>query len=167
MGRMWTPERMNHARIACARWGGTPHRNRIAVPGQGIDCIRFVFEVLIASGAAPRFTLPAYNPNLGLLREVNIMGTLIADYMHAETLPADAPLTFGDLLIFQCGEVSNHMGIVIDGSVWHVPGKGRCGPAALSTITGLQCIIRITEPGFKSDPSSLTWEQILNRKHER
>ncbi len=158
---IWTPESQAAAREACQLWTGTRHANRIAVPGQGVDCIRFVFEIVIAGGILPRFTLPAYDERLGVLREKNVMETIIREYAHAERVPADAAPEFGDVAIFKCGDQCNHAGIVIDSQVWHVPGRSRVGPEAWPTVAKkLQCLMRFTAPGFKQDPATLTWEKI-------
>ena len=160
---IWTPEAQDAARAECRRWAGTPHKNRIAVPLQGIDCIRFVFEVVIAAGVLTRFDLPAYKESLGILRTSNVMETLMREYAFSEALSAsrDGVPDFGDVAIFQCGAQSNHAGIVIDGAVWHVPGKGRVGPEAwVNVAPKLQSLMRFTATGFRQDPASLTWEKI-------
>ncbi len=152
---VWTPERINFARMAAKRWAGTPHKNRIAVPGPagGVDCIRFVFEVVTAAGILKPFALPHYREALGLLRASNVMETLMREYAQCESVDVEGRQTvpeFGDVAIFQCGEQSNHTGIVIDGDVWHVPGKGRVGPDAWVNIAPkLQRLMRFTDTGFK------------------
>ncbi len=149
---------MDLARAECARWAGTPHRNRIAVVGQGVDCLRFVFEVLIAAGVLPRFTLPRYDERLGILREKNVMEALILTHCHAtvETEPA-----FGDVVIFKCGAQSNHAGIIIDGECWHVPGRSRVGTEEWANVRKVtQSLLRLTATGFRESPEGLTWEKI-------
>lgn len=155
---IWTDPQKTAARQSAALWAGTRHANRIAVPGQGIDCLRFVFEVIIAAGILPRFTLPAYDERLGILRETNVMEGLMRDYCFAER--ASTP-DFGDVAVFSCGPQSNHCGIVIDGNVWHVPGRGRVGPEAWSNVAPqLQSLMRFTAPGFQKPIEGLTWEKI-------
>lgn len=161
---IWTPERQEAARAECRRWAGTPHMNRISVPGQGIDCIRFVFEVVIAAGILERFDLPCYRESLGILRASNVMEALMREYGNSEPVDLsgrDAVHEFGDVAIFQCGAQSNHAGIVVDGAVWHVPGKGRVGPEAwVNVAPKLQRLMRFTAPGFRQDIRTLTWDKI-------
>ncbi len=160
---LWTPERKALARDSCRLWGGTRHHNRIAVVGQGVDCVRFVFEVLADAEVSPRFTLPRYTESLGILRARNIMERLILDHWNAGVVPA--PPEFGDVAIFKCGMQSNHIGIVMDGGdVWHVPGGGHVGPEAWGNVSKrLQSLLRFTSPGWHTDPGKLTWDHIRTR----
>lgn len=166
MTDLWTPERRETARASCRAWAGTPHHNRIAVPGQGIDCINFVFEVLAAAGVVERFRLPRYQENLGVLRERNIMERLILDYFHAAAVPApkESLPEFGDVAVWRCGMQSNHIGIVVDGEAWHVAGKSRVGPEAWPNVRkDLQSLLRFTASGWHTNPATLTWETIRTR----
>lgn len=134
--------------------------------GQGIDCINFVFVVLAAAGVVEPFKLPRYQENLGVLRERNIMERLVLDYFNAVAVPAPraAMPGFGDVVVFKCGAQSNHIGIVIDGEVWHVPGNGRVGPEAWPNVRRTaQSLLMFTAPGFHTDPSTMTWELIRTR----
>lgn len=159
----WTESEKQLARESCQKWAGTPHRNKIAVPGTGIDCIHFVFEVVSDAGILPRFKLPLYHGNLGVLRESNVMETLCREYSFAERVAAGEAPAFGDIAIFKCGEQSNHAGIVTDGGdVWHVPGKSAVGPADWKTVAkSLQCLMRFRARGLRQSIESLTWEKIL------
>lgn len=165
---LWTAERQDTARTEAASWAGTPHKNRVCVKGQGVDCLRFVFEVLIVAGVVDRFSLPAYKEALGILRQTNVMEPLILEHCHAGRVEVTAAAVpqFGDVVIFSCGEQSNHTGIVLDnGQVWHVPGRGRCGPDEWVNIRKrLQSLIRFTAAGFTKSPVGLTWEQIVKTK---
>jgi hypothetical protein len=157
---LWTDERQDRARATCRKWGGTPHVNRLALVGEGIDCIHFVAEVLIDAGIIERKKLPFYDERLGSLRSHNIIEDLLLAHLHAERLPPDSP-AFGDLVVTTVGRQTNHLGIYIDGAMWHVPGKGRVGPEAWADWRPrVQGLVRITEPGYSSDPALLTWDAI-------
>ncbi len=161
---VWTEERKTRARECAQAWAGTRHRNRIAVKGEGIDCIRFVFEVLASAGVCDRFRMPSYDGRLGILRPVNLMEGLIVDHLFGEVRTKETPLEFGDLCIFECGRCSNHLGIFLDGAVWHVPGQGAVGPDAAANVTPkLQSIVRLTACGFRDHPGLLTWDEIKAR----
>lgn len=160
-GSVWTPERQAKARKEASRWAGTKHQNRLALPGEGIDCVHFVFEVVIAAGICPRFPIAFYDERLGALRERNIIEDLLLSHLHAESHPPDEPPAFGDLVVAKCGRQTNHVGIILDGEMWHVPGRGRVGPAGWADWKPrTQSLVRITETGFIQDPAALTWAAI-------
>ncbi len=164
MNTIWTPERQAAARASCAKWAGTPHQNRLALPGEGIDCVRFVSEILKDAGIIDEARLPFYDERLGALRERNVIEDILTAYLHAEPLPPDAPVEFGDLVVCQCGRQTNHVGIIIDGAMWHVPGRGRCGPASWENWwRRAQSLVRITGTGYREDPASLTWTRIRTK----
>lgn len=165
MIEVWTEERKALARAECQRWAGTPHVNRVAVPGVGIDCIRLLIEILIGAGLYERRQLPFYDERLGALRTRNIIEDLFTSHLHANSLPPTASPAFGDLVVCQCGRQTNHVGMIIDGAFWHVPGRGRVGPESWEAWKGrVQSLVRITAPGFKADPGALTWAEILAKK---
>ena len=157
---VWTEARRTAARLACQAYAGTPHVNRLALPGEGVDCVHFVLAVLMAAGLVPAETrLPAYDERLGRLRERNVIEDILLAHLHSA--PAAFP-AFGDIVVCKCGRQTNHVGIVIDGEFWHVPGKGRCGPEALENWRPrIQRFIRILAPGLKADPGELTAAGIL------
>lgn len=161
---IWTEQRIFAAIASARKWGGTPHYNRIAVHGTGIDCVHFVSEVLSAAGVIPiGFPMPFYDERLGMLRNRNVIEDVLLHYLHAEAHPPEDP-QFGDVVVCQCGRQTNHIGIIIEGSMWHVPGRGRCGPSAwVNWKHRTQSLIRITSDGFRVDPSGLTWEQIRTK----
>ncbi len=161
MTTVWTQERKALARAAASSWAGVPHQNRIAVPRVGIDCINFVCEVIIAAGIMERRRLPFYDERLGALRLRNVMEDILLAHLHADALqPTESP-QFGDLVVCKCGRQTNHIGIIIDGAFWHVPGRGRVGPEAWAVWQPrAQSLVRLTGVGFRNDPAALTWESI-------
>src|SRR5438045_9745250 len=58
---LWTRARQQLAQESLARWYGTPHKDRIAIVGVGIDCINLCNEVLVDSGVVPRRPFPSYD----------------------------------------------------------------------------------------------------------
>lgn len=160
---LWTAARQELARRECARWAGTPHFNRLAVPGQGVDCIHFVKAILAAAGIIPDFRLPWYDERLGALRTSNILETLLVEHLHAEARPPDAG-QFGDVVICKAGRQTNHVGILIDGKMWHVPGRGRVGGDSWSQWRErTQSLVTITAEGYRMTPAGLTWPEIHAR----
>lgn len=160
MSVVWTPERQERARRECARWAGTPHFNRLAVPGQGVDCVEFVKAVLVAAGIMPAFRLPWYDERLGALRERNIIEDLLVRHLNAEARAPDAG-EFGDIVVCRAGRQTNHVGILIDGVMWHVPGRGRCGGDLWEQWRErAQSLVALHGVGYRVDPSTLTWTAI-------
>jgi hypothetical protein len=158
---VWTPERQQRARAEAQRWAGTKHVNRLAVHGAGIDCVNLVSEILIAAGLIERRRMPFYDERLGSLRSRNVIEDILTGHLHAESIPAAAGGQFGDIVVCQCGRQTNHVGILIDGMMWHVPGRGRVGPEAWETWRPrTQNLVRIVGIGYKADPAALTWDKI-------
>lgn len=141
---------------------GTPHKNRLCLPGEGVDCIHFVIAVLASAGVIPRIRLPFYDERLGSFRAHNVMEDLFLMHFHAQRLDADEPVEFGDVVVCSCGRQTNHIGIILDGGwFWHVPGKGICFPDSLGVWRHrTQCLLRMTGTGLKRDPRGLRWRDI-------
>ncbi len=166
MNIIWTEERKTLARDVCNLYAGTPHRARVAIPGRragGVDCIHFVDRVLVGAGIIPEHTLPGYDDRAGVFRQRNIIEDILVRHLAAEILPPDAPAEFGDIVICKVGRQSNHVGIVIDGDFWHVPGGGNCGNEALANWRArIQSLLRVTGTGLLADPSTLRASEITD-----
>jgi cell wall-associated NlpC family hydrolase len=163
MKSLWTPHRQAAAHEEAQRWLGTPHRNRMAKVGVGIDCLGFVRAILTAAEILPAFEFPYYNPAWGLGRASNIMERVLLACTTVTILPPNAAPDFGDLIIFAVGRQSNHVGIVLsDGAIWHVQTNYAVGPVHPDDdLKGnIQSIARITAPGFHRRPETLTTEDL-------
>lgn len=162
---------------AAKRYQGTPHRNRIAVAGEGVDCIRFVLAVLQEAGITPGHRLPFYDERLGAFRRRNVMEAVFLRFLDAEALPPDTPGEFGDLVICKCGRQSNHVGILLENdhptredprerkfsltAFWHVPARGFVGPDDWEQWRDrVQSLVRIRSVGLRGDPGKLTWREV-------
>jgi len=152
---LWTPEREAAAIAWCQAFAGTPHMQRRANPGRGIDCIRFAVGAIQAAGILPDFHWPQYPQTIGLGQATNWMADAILRHTHSHSIaPADWIASTGDLGIFRVGRQSNHIGVVVAGRFWHVT-TGRpvhhCSP---DTVRGhLQEIIRLDAAGLTSQPA--------------
>ena len=155
---MITSTQQTAALAEARRWLGTPHRNRMAKPGVGVDCLGFVRAILVATGTLPPFEFPFYDPSWGLGRASNIMERVLKLCTNVEIFPANHAPAFGDLIIFAVGRQSNHVGIFLDGAIWHVRTNGVVGPTHPDDdLTGhIQSIATITAPGFTRRPETLT-----------
>lgn len=144
-----------------AFWQGTPHRDRMAKVGVGIDCIHLVRECYVAAGLIPEFRFPYYHPRMGLGRDNNVMERVFtacteADAIDPELAPAD-----GDVLIWRVGNQSNHCGIYFDGMAWHVMAKARVRPDPFEPLRySMQSFIRLRARGFVRRPETLTPEDF-------
>jgi len=158
----WTLPQRIAALDAADHWQGTPHRNRIAVHGVGIDCLHFVREILIASNKLPTFRFPFYAPAWGIGRTTNIVADMFALCCYCDRLPPTSPVVFGDIAIFAVGHQSNHVGIVLDdGFVWHVRANEVVRPEHIDDIRPhLEALIRLTADGFKRTPESITTDEL-------
>lgn len=152
------------AALECAeRWHGTPHRDRMAKVGVGIDCIHFVREVMIAGGISEPFDCPYYLPRWGVGRDNNVMERLLLRCFEAELVPYHMePVQDGDVLIFQVGRQSNHCGIVIGGQCWHSQAKYVVHPIPMTPelLCRLQAVVRLTACGPRFRPEELTQEDF-------
>lgn len=118
-------------------------------------------EILIAGGASERFTLPYYVTHWGLGRGNNIMERLLLRTFHSRRLEPDEAVQDGDVYVFAVGKQTNHCGISIGGQCWHVAFKNVVQPTPPAQIMDrLQSIIRITNPGLRLRPETITREDM-------
>lgn len=145
---------------ACLKvWEGTPHKDRMAKVGVGIDCIGLVAEVFVAAGQIERFTFPFYKTSWGYGRRNNLMERMLCMCCHAEV--AETPES-GDVVIFAVGRQTNHCGVVMDGKVWHAFAGNVVRADALSDhIKRIQSFVRLTAPGFRKRPEELTTSDMI------
>lgn len=115
---IWTPERRALALKSVEKWRGTPHRDRMAVVGVGVDCIHFVAAVLWESGIIPQFEFPGYNPAEGLHERSERLAGGLARCLYAAQTDKAAP-QFGDVAVFKTGRVSGHCGFVLGDTIAH------------------------------------------------
>lgn len=159
---VWTTDRLTAALAECKAWEGTPHFDRIAVPGRGIDCLHLVGRVLIAAGVLPEFRMPFYRPWWGAGRENNVMERIFMHCCHAGALAPDQPAMDGDVAVFQVGKQSNHVGIVFGGKLWHALAKSVVQADDLAPfIPSLQSLVRLTDVGFRNRPEELTQDDLM------
>ncbi len=160
MEPVWTPERKLAALATCMKYVGTPHRNRMAVPGPagGVDCIHFVAEVLTGAGIIPDHRLPGYDERLGTMRSHNVIEDILVRHLHAEV---HTEPDWGDIVICKVGRQSNHVGIVIGENMWHVSSRSFVGYEALvNWLPRVQSFVRITQTGLRADPALLVAEEL-------
>lgn len=159
---IWTPERIQAAEEAFAYWEHTPHRDRMAKQGIGIDCLELMKAATIAAGITPPFVMPYYRPSWGLGRAVNVIEPCLLHCFHCETVPAAEEPVLGDLLVWRVGRQSNHVGIVWYRAgvlgVWHTHIKKGVEFVPLPLEQMLiyrQSFVRFTATGFKADPATI------------
>lgn len=138
------------------RWSGTPHKNRMAKPGVGIDCLHLLREMAVAAKWLPPFAFPYYDPAWGFGRQVNVIERILVLCCHSRLLKQGEPLQDGDVMIWAVGRQSNHCGIFIAGEVWHAQASRLVQGEALEDVGPFQSVVRITEAGFKRRPETLT-----------
>jgi len=155
---VWTPDRINAARIEMEKWLGTPHVNRIAEVGVGVDCIKFVLAVFRSVGVIPHVDFYGYNLTAGMWKEsTNLQDTMLR-CLHAEWVTAD--YKFGDIFILRTGKRSAHCGIYTDdGYIWHALG-GRCVTKSDFSVWKREIIgmVRVVKDGFKLDPRAIQFD---------
>jgi len=116
---IWTVERIQQAEATCAKWHGTPHRDRVAIVGAGIDCVMFVNEILADAGIIERVEFPAYPIADGIHEPSHRLAKAIENFLHVESATLDAA-QFGDIGVGVTGQGrSAHILFVGNGRVWH------------------------------------------------
>lgn len=154
---VWTEERIRIAREEMKRWQGTPHANRIAIRGKGVDCIKFVMAVCCAAGIVPHTEFYGYDVTAGMWKESSALQETMLRCLHAEWVTDS--FKFGDIFVLKTGRRSGHCGIyTADGFVWHALGK-RCVTRSDYSLWRREIVgmVRIIKEGFRVDPRSITF----------
>ena len=152
---IWTPARRALAIASAAKWRGTPHRDSMAEPGVGIDCIRLVVEILTDAGVTPPFRFPSYNVAEGLHARSDRMRDGFLRYAFAAEADKMNP-QFGDIAIGKTGRFSGHCAFMLDGQIVHslarqfvVVSPWRLWRREMDTL------IRIEQTGLREQPAGL------------
>lgn len=122
-----------------AKWEGTPHRPGLQTPKVGVDCIRFVDEVLREYGDHKWGCLPRWAQD-GAFHNPRVLARIIALCEKRWDCHEISPPYFfqtGDLICVSQSRNPFHIGIVGDDNrvVWHSGAIGvmRTSVQALST----------------------------------
>ena len=115
---VWTDDSRAKAIECLHKWHGTPHKNRIAVVGVGIDCIKLLAEILIDSNIVERISFGSYSVSDGQFEESTRLQSVIEHAFHVEQV-AIADMIFGDIPVFRTGNRSAHVGFMDGRDVWH------------------------------------------------
>lgn len=139
-----SPERIEALRVEARTWAGTPFRQgcRVKGKGGGVDCIGFALACYEASGFAPpgRVTLPEYelehyeHSDVSLLEEW-FRGPDVRRSM--ERVDDDSPTLPGDLCFIRYRRAVHHVGVWIDGMVWHTMRTQYVMPMRIENIARL------------------------------
>ena len=152
---IWTQHRRALALAAVARWHGTPHRDSMAEPGVGVDCIRLVVAILTESGVTEPFTFPAYNVAEGLHDKSGRMRDGFLRCSHSRTVDKRDP-QFGDVAVFKTGRMSGHCAFLLDGQLCHALARQF---VMLSEYRlwrrEVDCLIRLEAVGLRAQPALL------------
>ena len=155
---IWTPERRQLALESLNRWHGTPHRNRIAIRGVGVDCIKLVDEVFHDAGVFPRCNFTGYDLDSGMWGQSSKLQDALLKCLHAVWVEKD--FEFGDIFILKTGKRSAHCGIYTDdGYVWHSLGHRSVTRSDFALwrheILGM---VRLVKPGFRLNPDNIRFD---------
>ena len=115
---IWTEEARQKAVACLFKWHGTPHKNRIAIVGVGIDCIKFLAEILMDSDIVERITFGSYTVEDGLFEASDRLQKVIEYAFHVEIIPVEE-MAFGDVAVFTTGRRSAHIGFHDGRDIWH------------------------------------------------
>jgi cell wall-associated NlpC family hydrolase len=124
------------------RWRGTPFMGHVAMPGVGVDCVRFAAAALAGAGAIAPLDFPRYPLNGGdpEIREM-LCGRIESAGLTA--LPDGAPPALGDVLVFSTGSFQ-HVGLMGEGgNFWHVLRGQKTGESLLADSTFSTRLFRV------------------------
>jgi cell wall-associated NlpC family hydrolase len=150
---IWTEERIALAKASLNKWRGTPHVDRMAEVGKGVDCINFVKEILVDAEIIEPVQLIRYSTRDGMHSQSDRLKDEVAAALHCKEISPGA-IEFGDIIIFKNGQgVSAHCGIFADESVWHslVKRGVSCHPFKLWRHK-VDCVLRVEKRGFQNKP---------------
>lgn len=149
MNQIWTAERQALAIAEIMRWIGTPHINRLAQVGVGVDCIQFVLAVLVASEIIPQREVAAYSVMDGAHNPSGVLAGEIEKHLHVQSVSVDAP-QFGDIAVFYNGQQSAHVGFITGPAVWHsLSGFGVTRGGFNVWRRRIKYLYRLNQIGFK------------------
>ena len=160
---IWTPERAALARASCQMWEGTPHVDRIAKVGVGVDCIKLVHEILVGAGVIEWREFTGYDVRAGMHSYSDRLRRILCHVLHCDCLPGNTePLLFGDVLVFTTGRRSGHVGFYehigapeVAGYIWHaLAGHWVTKSDIKLWRSEIDSVIRLTQVGWKNDPST-------------
>ncbi len=147
---VWTPERIAIARQTFEKWHGTPHRDHIAVVGEGIDCAQLVNEILVDTGIVERIDLGRYDTRDGLHGKSHRLAKAIERLLHVDPVSKDSP-QFGDIAVYQTGNTSGHCGFIGGNKVWHsLANVGVTHGQYKIWRHSIEFLYRLNAPGFRS-----------------
>lgn len=154
---IWTGERKITAHASLEAWKGTPHHNRIAIRGVGVDCIKFVCKIYSEAGIFPDIDFHGYSVDDGMWKESTRLQDTMLRCLHSEWVPSDQQFEFGDIAIFKTGDRSAHCGFVTgEDYVWHALGHRMVTKSDMClwrrAIIG---VVRVTQEGYIVRPDKL------------
>lgn len=151
---VWTPERQELARVSCLKWHGTPHRDRMASVGQGVDCVNFIAQVLFDAGTIDDARLPTYTTSDGMWAESTRLQEAILACVRGDWIEAGSGYEFGDVLVLKTGRRSAHCAFYSgDDYIWHALAGRFVTRSDLALWAKEICgAIRLTATGLKQSP---------------
>ena len=96
---IWTDKRKDLALVEAERWRGVPHQPHMAEFPAGIDCIRYVNEIMVMAGVYERRPLPDYKADAGI-ETPDLIETEMLKHFHVITLDLSHEVEFGDIAVF-------------------------------------------------------------------
>lgn len=149
---VWTDEARRKALAACDKWHGTPHKDRIAIVGVGIDCIKFLAEILMDAEIVDRVPFGSYTVQDGAFEVSTRLESVIETAFFVDSIPVDE-MTFGDVAVFTTGRRSAHIGWHDGRDIWHALAN-RCVTHNDFKLwrRDIAKAYRITARGWKTNP---------------
>jgi hypothetical protein len=159
---IWTPERQALALGSLNKWHGTRHRDKLAIPGVGIDCINLITQVLFDAGIMEQRAFTGYRIDHGLHTVSTRLENAIEKALQVERLDNfqnSDNWAFGDIWIFRTGRRSGHCGFHEGGRIWHsLAGHVVTWGDASTWRREIEAAYRLTGLGWMADPQHVVTE---------
>jgi hypothetical protein len=107
-------------------WRGTPFAQGEAIPGRGVDCVRFIEAVLVGCGAIKPVPMPPYTCRGGgpemlaaFLQVMAAIPEMTPIWSRSSGAPPPPPAR-GRVLLVSSGKALHHLAILAEPpTVWH------------------------------------------------
>jgi hypothetical protein len=156
---IWTAERLQKAREEAESWLGVPHVDRRCSRQEGIDCVHYLREILVAAGVVDRRDLPPYPTAEGLWSRSDRLLEALEKALHVVRVGAEEAAD-GDIVVGRTWGASAHVGFLLDGQLYHAL-AGRCvlkSPWAQWRARA-EAVLRLTDLGWNVEPSRIWVER--------
>lgn len=131
-------------------WMGTPFMLNAAVRGAGVDCVRFVAEVMKECGQLPHYEFPHYTIDGGDHLKASLVEQWLRPHPLFTGIALDQLRYPGDVMEFRVGRgVTHHVGLYMGDAfqrIWSAAGTDGVQVRTLRDNTWGKRLVRVWRP---------------------